>query len=252
MKNTLLSILLVFGFTTTFFAQPANNNCTGAQSLGSLPTPAACPSGNGGPVSVTGTTVAATAGNPYTSLLGCQPAGNQAGPALDVWYSFVATGNLVNITMSGTLASPNVAMWTGTCANLVGFDCAIGTVGGNLTVTANYYSGQTYYLQVSGNNATAQEHLHSVDNDNDCTDCLQTSTLSASPAPVNGTYAPNTTVTFCYTITSWNRVARTGFMELHLLLGVVGQLPRTFRHPLLVEVGTVGIGAIGLMVGDGG
>jgi large repetitive protein len=209
MKHKLL--ITAFSLFACFaaFAQPANNNCNTAQSLGTLPTPAPCPSGVGATVSVAGTNVGATGANPYTYLLGCQPAGNQAAPALDVWYSFTATGNQVIINMSGSLPSPNVAMWTGPCNNLVGFDCAIGTAGGNLSVTFEPTApGQTYYLQVSGNTPVSTGTFTlTVSNNNDCSDCLQISNLTVSPAPVNGTYGPNQTVTFCYTITSWTQVS---------------------------------------------
>ena len=111
--------------------------------------------------------------------------------------------------MSGSLASPNVAMWTGTCPSLIGFDCAIGTAAGNLTVTFQPTTpGQTYYLQVSGNNATSTGTFTlTLDNDNDCNNCLQNSSLTVSPLPVNGTYAPNTPVTFCLTISSYTQVS---------------------------------------------
>lgn len=209
MKQRLLLLICSIFAGVAAFAQPANNNCNTAQSLGTLPTPAACPSGDGAPVSTTGTNIGATAPNPYTYLLGCQPSGNQAAPALDVWYSFTATGNVLNISMTGSLASPNVALWTGTCNNLTGFDCAIGANNGNLNVTFEPVTpGVTYYLQVSGNTSTSTGTFTlTVDNDNDCTDCLQTSSLSVSPAPTNGTYPPNTQVTFCYTITSWTQVS---------------------------------------------
>jgi hypothetical protein len=209
MKKRLLSATISIFAAVAAFAQPANNNCNTAQNLGTLPTPAPCPSGIGATVSVSGTNVGATAPNPYTYLIGCQPAGNQAAPALDVWYSFTATGNEVIINMSGSLPSPNVAMWTGPCNNLVGIDCAIGSPGGNLSVTFQPTTpGVTYYLQVSGNNAVnTGTFTLTVNNNNDCNDCLQVSSLTASPAPTNGTYPPGTQVTFCYTITNWTQVS---------------------------------------------
>jgi len=207
-KKLLLGCFLfcIYG-VNSLFAQ--GDDCATAQNIGVLPAPAACPSGNGATVAVAGTNIGATSPNPYTYLLGCQPAGNQAAPALDVWYSFTATGNLVNINMSGSLATPNVAMWSGTCGSLVGFDCAIGNAAGNLTVTFQPTTpGQTYYLQISGNTPTGSGNFTlTLDNDNDCSNCMQTSSLTASPLPTNGTYLPGTTVTFCFTVSSFTQVS---------------------------------------------
>ncbi|MBI4932201.1 MAG: PKD domain-containing protein [Bacteroidetes bacterium] len=207
-KKLLLAHFLfcIYGLNSVF-AQ--GDDCSTAQYIGTLPTPAACPSGNGTTVSVAGTNIGATSPNPYTYLLGCQPAGNQAAPALDVWYSFTATGNLVNINISGTLATPNVAMWSGTCGSLVGFDCAIGNAAGNLTATFQPTTpGQTYYLQISGNTPTGSGNFTlTLDNDNDCNNCMQASSLTASPLPTNGTYLPGTTVTFCFTVSSFTQIS---------------------------------------------
>lgn len=207
-----LTILLCF-LTIFVFAQPANDNCSGAQNLGNLPTPAACPSGIGTSVNVIGTTIGATPTNPYNYLLGCQTGGNQPAPANDVWYRFVATGNQVNINITGgspALSNPAITLWTGTCGNLSGVGCDNnGTAAGaNNAVFEPLTPGQTYYIQISGSTSTATGNFNlSVNARNDCSDCLQGSSLTATPAPTNGTYPPNTQVTFCYTITSFNQVS---------------------------------------------
>ncbi|MEO6303724.1 MAG: hypothetical protein ABIP51_11200, partial [Bacteroidia bacterium] len=97
MKKFTLSVLLSFISFWGLAQIPANDNCNTAQNLGTLPAPSACPTGVGANVNVAGTTIGATSPNPYTTLLNCQTGGNQPGPALDVWYSFVASGNQVNI-----------------------------------------------------------------------------------------------------------------------------------------------------------
>jgi hypothetical protein len=208
------NLLFLFCLLTNFLlAQPANDNCSGAQNLGNLPTPASCPSGIGTSVNVTGTTVGATPTNPYNYLLGCQTGGNQPAPANDVWYRFVATGNQVNINItagSPVLANPAITLWTGTCGNLTGVGCDNnGTnAGANSAIFEPLTSGQTYYIQVSGSTSTATGNFNlSVNSQNDCSDCLQGSYITATPAPTNGTYPPNTQVTFCYTITSFNQVS---------------------------------------------
>jgi len=207
-------LIIILCFLTSFvFAQPANDNCSGAQNLGNLPTPAACPSGIGTSVNITGTTIGSTPTNPYNYLLGCQTGGNQPAPANDVWYRFVATGNQVNINItagSPALTNPAITLWTGTCGNLSGVGCDNnGTVAGsNNAVFEPLTPGQTYYIQISGSNSTATGNFNlSVNARNDCSDCLQGSYLTANPAPTNGTYPPNTQVNFCYTITSFNQVS---------------------------------------------
>lgn len=201
--------IFLFAGIAAAYAQPANDDCSTAQNLGSLPNPAACPSGAASSITITGTNVGATSPNPYPNMLGCQPAGNMAAPALDVWYSFTATGNLLNITMSGSLASPNVALWRGTCGNLVGLDCAIGNAAGNLTVTFQPVTpGTTYYLQVSGNSAASTGNFTMViKNTNDCNNCLQATNITMTPSPVNGTYAPGQTVNFCFTISGYTQIS---------------------------------------------
>ena len=94
----LLPLLLC---ASVIIAQPANDNCSSAQTI-SLPTPAPCPSGDGATVSVSGTTNNATPGNPYSALNGCSAGGNQQAPAHDVWYSFVATGTILQLNLNST------------------------------------------------------------------------------------------------------------------------------------------------------
>ena len=215
MKKLLLVTTLLLTTLFSFAQVPANDNCNTATNLGTLPTPAACPSGVGATVNVTNqTNINATAPNPYTTLLGCQTGGNQPGPALDVWYSFVASGNQVSINITpGTapvLQSPAITLWTGTCGALVGFNCDNnGTAGGNNSVIFQPTTpGQTYYIQVSGMNAASSGNFNmAINASNDCNNCLQIGNLTVSPAPVGGTYPPNTTVTFCYNITSYTQVS---------------------------------------------
>ena len=210
--RTILCILVVGLCPQLLFSQaPANNNCSNATNLGTLPSPSACPTGNGSAVSTNGTTVNATAGVPYLSILDCG-AGTQdmASPALDVWYQFTASGNLLNVTIpSGGLASPNIGLYTGNCSNLTPMGCAIGSASGALsTVFEPLTPGQTYYIQISGNNSSSTGTFTlTLDNDNDCSDCLQQSNLTVSPPPVNGTYGTGQTVTFCYTINSYTQVS---------------------------------------------
>ena len=204
-----LYILLSFLFLYhVAFAQPANDDCNSAQPI-VLPTPAACPSGDGATVLISGTTVNATASNPYPYMNGCSGGGNQQAPALDVWYSFVATGTVLHLNINSIFASPNIGIWTGTCTSLIGVDCARGNNAGTLNYTNTTLTpGRTYFIQISGNTSSAAGTFNfTIDNDIDCDNCLTTASFSASPAPVNGTYQAGQTVQVCFTVDGYNQTS---------------------------------------------
>lgn len=196
-------------FVSSFaFAQVANDDCFGATPLGTLGTPAPCPSGIGAVSTFNNlTNVNSVTETPYTTLINCQPSNNpMASPATDVWYSFVNSGNEINITINGGITNPNIAIYQGNCNGLVGRGCAQGTGG---TLTANFdqmVPGVTYYIQISGGSPADQGNFTmTLQNVNNCNDCLLQSNLTVNPAPTNGTYQGGTTVTFCYTITGWDQ-----------------------------------------------
>lgn len=207
------------------FAQPANDNCTTAQAIGALPTPAGCPSGAGSNTSVSGTLNGATAANPYTYQgTGCTGSSTtMASPANDVWYTFVATGYQLNLTLSSTFANPNVAVYSGTCASLGGGvgGCAVGTAGGSASLTVTQMViGQTYYVQVSGNSSTATgTFTMTLNNSIDCNNCLGASNLTVTPPPTNGMYQPGTTVSFCFKINSYSQVNTNWLHGVQLAFG---------------------------------
>ena len=208
MKSILLSLFVIS--SSLLLAQPANDECAGATSLGTLPTPGACISGlqNGAPVTLNNqSTVGATAASPYIYQTGCQGGGNMTTFALDTWYSFTATGTTANINVSG-FPNANVALYAGTCGNLLGRGCTILPNGGSGTlVVTQIQPGETYYIQISGNSTSATDNSFTiaVDNDIDCNDCLLNASLTANPAPVNGGYQPGQQVQFCYTIDGWSQ-----------------------------------------------
>lgn len=220
-------ILLIFSWISLFhlagFAQP-NDNCTGATSLGTLPSPAvACIGGvrNGNPTTLTAqSTVGATAGSPYIYQTGCT-GGTMTTFALDTWYSFVATGTTANVNITG-FPNANVALYAGTCGNLLGRGCAIGNAAGNTTLIVTQITiGQTYYIQISGNTTTATDNNFTiaVDNDIDCNDCLLNSTITATPAPVNGGYTPGQVVNFCFTVNGWSQQNTNWFHGVQISMG---------------------------------
>lgn len=213
MKNlcspSLLIITCLF-LSTTITAQVANDDCFGAQALGTLGVPAACPSGLGAVSTFNGlTNVNSISEQPYTTLINCQPSGviPMASPATDVWYSFVNNGNAINITINGNIQNPNLGLYTGNCNGLIGRGCAYGG-GGALAVTFDQMVvGQTYYLQISGGDVLDQgSFTMTLQNTNSCVDCLLSSSLTVNPPPnAYGNYTGGTPVTFCYTITQWEQ-----------------------------------------------
>ena len=187
---------------------PSNDACSGAQNLGLLPVPAACPSGIGAWQYTNTTNLCATAEMPYTTLTGCKPSGNMASPASDVWYRFNLTGPTLNVQITGGIQTPNVALYSGTnCTNLVGRGCAIGA-GGTLNTSFVGLAAGTYYLQVSGGSLTDQcDFTLGLQNNYDCAGCVIVNNLTVNPPPVNGTYLAGQLVNFCYTISDYNQTS---------------------------------------------
>jgi gliding motility-associated-like protein len=201
------------------FAQPANDDCSGATNLGTLPTPGACISGlqNGAPVTLNSqTTVGATAPNPYTYQTACTGGGDMTTFALDTWYTFTATGTVLNVNITG-FPNAQIGVYSGDCNNLLGRGCS---TNGSIVVT-QIFPGDVYYIQVSGNTTTATDNNFtiSVDNDIDCNDCLTESNLTANPPPTNGGYAPGQVVQFCYTVTDFQEINTNWFHGVQISMG---------------------------------
>jgi len=204
-------VLFVLGCTISAEAQaPANDECATATSLGTLPAPAACTgtgTKRGATVTLTNqTNVNATPSNPYPYISAC--AINTASIPNDVWYSFTASSYQATIAVSaatGTLTNPTITFWSGTCGNQASSGCVTGAANAASLTVYQLVVGQTYYIQIAGADATQNGTFTlKVHNDNDCANCLVSSSIVATPPPVNGTYAPGQTVTFCYTVNSWD------------------------------------------------
>ena len=204
--------LLIIAFVGAGSAFAQGDNCTTATSLGTLPAPAACPTENGTPVNLAGTTVGATAPSPYVYLVNCLGApGNgddMDAPAADVWYSFTASGTVLDVAITSSMSQMNVALWTGTCASLSGAFCDISATG-NLTTTFEPLTpGTTYYMQISGGSTTDVSAFNlTLENYFNCNICNLQSSLTATPPPTNGYYAPGTSVTFCLTVEEWDNIS---------------------------------------------
>ncbi len=210
MSKFLYVVLIIFlsCWSCDLFAQPANDNCSNPTSFGTLPAPAACTGTGikrGTTVTLTGQTNVGATPDPTYVQQSC--AFTVANYPNDVWYSFVASSYQATISVSNaTFANPYISVWqNGACANQGGMGCIIGSANAASITIYQLVIGQTYYFQVAGNSPTQNGTFNvSVHNDDDCANCLVSSTLVATPPPVNGTYAPGQTVTFCFTVTSWD------------------------------------------------
>ncbi len=149
--------LLAFTLASTaLFAQPANNECANAINLTSL--------SNWCSANAAYSNAGATESN--VILPGCFPA-NQTHN--DVWFTFVAQANTLNVRVigatagnippGGTLENPEVVIYSGNCATLTEVQCISDAF--NLNVAETFAGpltvGQTYYLRVaarSGNTGT--------------------------------------------------------------------------------------------------
>ncbi len=117
--------LLIFCFLlpSILLSQVANDDCFGAVDLGTLNTPSGCngPNGTGlgTPLTFNLNNIGAVAENPYTTLVNCQGTGvDMSSPAADVWYSFTATGNNLDVNIAG-LNHPKCCfvLWCMWCLN---------------------------------------------------------------------------------------------------------------------------------------
>lgn len=204
--RAIFTIAILLSCFTLAIAQPSNDECGGAMNL-SLSTPPACPGGGSVSNMFNATNVDATSTVPYPSFTGCNPGGATDAPAAEVWFTFTATSNLVSISVTGGLSTPNLVLFTGpNCLALNAIFCAKAPNGsGALGVNLTLEEGQVYYLMVSGGNVNDQGAFTiNIQSSRDCNPCLSSDNLVASPPPTNGTYASGTTVQFCYTVEEWD------------------------------------------------
>ncbi|MCB9299078.1 MAG: gliding motility-associated C-terminal domain-containing protein [Lewinellaceae bacterium] len=203
-RSTLVLFFLFLNLT--LWAQPANDECSGAQMV-NVTAPAPCPAGTPVTTNISTNNNGATSTIPYPQFSGCNPGGGTNGPAAEVWYTFIAPSNQLSITVVG-LSTPNIVLFTGSnCNFLTAIACAKAmNNSGNVTLgPLTLDPGQQYFILVSGAdiNDTGNFTL-SFQASRDCDPCLNNSFLSAVPPPANGTYSSGTTVQFCYTITQWD------------------------------------------------
>ncbi|MFM2213022.1 MAG: hypothetical protein RL427_285, partial [Bacteroidota bacterium] len=145
LQLVLFNLALCIGFSTSLFAQPANDNCGAAIPL--AVTVGSCSS-------ILYTNVAATsAGDPSTP-----PCWSPNTIDNSVWFSFVpATADVeISTNFGGTLADTQLAVYSGSCGALTLLACQenINTASGLYHTDAILHGltpGNTYYIMVDGN-----------------------------------------------------------------------------------------------------
>lgn len=158
MRTPILFALISLFFSTQLLAQPANDDCEIATLL---------PDVKGYCSPVAGYTNVRSTPSKWAPF--CFPKNADIN---DVWFSFVAEENAVNVSVvgntrinaGGTLANPQIAVWEpifGDCDTLKEIGCISDATGQNATqmFVFNLIPGQTYYIQVSarfGNVGTFQ------------------------------------------------------------------------------------------------
>lgn len=142
-----LALSAVLGIAEKAFAQqPANDECINA-----IPIPNVV---NWCSLSAAFTSVGSTPSAQVNPT--CFP---NTTPVNDVWFSFVAQANTVNISVSGslpvnsggTISNPQFALYSGACSNLTLLECASDAANDNIVQSfiGQLTIGETYYIRVS-------------------------------------------------------------------------------------------------------
>ena len=201
-----LSLTLVFA-TLCFLslAQPPNDECVNAINLNvNAPTP--CPGSSPAVDVFNYNNIDATPTTPYPTFTGCNPGGQTDAPAAEVWFTFTATSNQVNIAING-LNTPNIVLFSGNdCGFLQASNCGSANNGaGMVAIDAITQPNNVYFIMVSGGDVNDQGNFSmTITSSTDCNPCLQQTDFFAGPPPNNGTYSSGQTVQFCYTVSEWD------------------------------------------------
>ncbi|MBN8702878.1 MAG: T9SS type A sorting domain-containing protein [Bacteroidetes bacterium] len=132
----LLASVLQLSFLSAF-AQPSNDECSGAVALSVATNTASC-------TVTTATTTAATQSTVVATLSGCWFSSNDD----DVWYSFVATASNIDVQISNrsnTTEEIGYSLFSGSCSSLTEVKCDNSP---NLFNFTGLTIGQTYYMAV--------------------------------------------------------------------------------------------------------
>ena len=215
MKKTLLLFSWLLATSVALIAQPANDLCQNAISMGSP--------GLNQQICAAGTNVGANPEFPYPFQNNCGSGGSMASAADDVWYTITTpTGsNELVINLTGTLSSYNIGIYSGSCGSLSGLGCSRVTNAGGINTTIRpTIQNTTYYIQVSGNGTNVQGTFNlCIRPQENANLCVVQSNITANPPPTNGSYNPGTVVTFCYSVTDFTQQSANWFHGVSIQLG---------------------------------
>lgn len=132
---------------------------------------------------------------------------NPTGPV--AWYEFTypITDVLADITVTGAGWNPHIQIWSD-CNTYYGSGCDNGS--GNIaSISAfNIGSGGTFFVSVTPENGVSSGNFEiCVKTYPDPSACNTTAVITPSPLPVASEYPPNTVVTFCIDIPSYDKAA---------------------------------------------
>jgi gliding motility-associated-like protein len=195
------ALLFFFVFQTAFGTLPPNDRaCT--PTFIPLTSPQNCPFSSVDSVSINGSNSGATPDSIHFALKNCTPTGDMPNAAPDVWYTFQAVSNKVEIKVLG-LTTPIVALYLfdNNCVTPIPVGCNIGSSGFVKATFENIIPGKFYLIQVEGASvADVGNFTLRIISSRKCTECMQDAILLVNPAPVHGFYNPGDTVTFTYIV----------------------------------------------------
>jgi len=187
-------IYLIFLFLASIsgFAQTGNDDCANATDFGTL-TPFI-------PACLLGSTSTALGELPYINQGNCFGGTDAPSPAADVWFTFTAVGNLLDIVLDSDFDTSMVALYQNTCDGLIGLKCIVNESGGYINTSFSPVSvGITYYIQISGGNISDTGNYSLCINSYQTFEaiCIIDQTITVDPPPYLGTYEAGQTVQIC-------------------------------------------------------
>lgn len=157
MRLQFFTLSLLLFFTTTLFAQPANDDCDGLIDLGVLP---ACPDDIFDNVDATASDIG------FGNIPNCFEGGTVQN---DVWFAFTTNDTLIDITITvegttmgtnGPIVNPQIAIYRGDCSfnNLADLGICASADDGESLIAVDVIGltpNTTYFIRINDYSATA-------------------------------------------------------------------------------------------------
>lgn len=254
-RKTVLLFLLSLFYSALLFAQPGNDNCSGATSV----------------TSNTSCIISTKTLNSATASAGIPVGCASGGTHYDVWYKFTAVNIVHTVTISnrGTnFTNPELQIFSGACASLTSLAC------GTTTVTASGLTiGTVYYIRVSNVGTAVASNgafdicvthvaIPATDNCSGATSLTSNTTCTISTKSLNGATASTgipagcasggvhydiwfrfTALNITHTVTISNLGSNFTNPELQVFSGSCGTLTS-------LACGTTSVTATGLVIGN--